>query len=275
MAHKFSVLAVALAAAACIQQAGAELYISPVLREAAVIPANGPASTPYPAYNSAPARPTVSAAPVRPSGLVVSDKLPVKTSVQMAPSKPDAPLFGRDVPIKAAINILVPNPSSWTVVFEPGIESKKVSWSGVTNWKDALGQISRENGMIIGLNDNAKRIAVTYSAEMAKRLAQPGTSAWQLEAGKSLRENLLDWAKVAGWKIDWSNSQVDYPIDHSATLVGEFSGRGGVVDRVLSATQTRETALIATFYRGNRVVVVSEAGYKPEQTSFPDVDQSN
>lgn len=276
MAHKLKALAGALAGIAFIQQASAELYISPVLRDSVEVQPSAPA--PSPTY-----RPAAQPLQAQPGQRVVRPW--VNPNTQAAPSavgsipsaapasKPINTLFGRDVPLKAALEILVPNSRSWSIVYEPGVESKKVSWRDVANWKDALGQISRENGIIIGLNEKAKRIAVTYSAEMAQKLAQPGNNVWVLQEGLSLRENLIAWGKIAGWDVDWSDTLVDYPIDHSATLVGQFSGKGGVVDRVLAATAYRETPLIGNFYKGNHVVVITNAGYNPEKPSRPQVDE--
>lgn len=272
MAHNFKKLAAALVGVACIQQASAELYISPVLRDTVEAQPSAPTAGPGYAAQAQPAQRVVRPW-VNPN---TTAQAPLSTgsipSAALA-SKPINTLFGRDVPLKAALEILVPNSNTWSIVYEPGIESKRVSWRDIPDWKAALGQISRENGIIIGLNENAKRIAVTYSAEMAQKLAQPGNNVWVLREGVSLRENLIAWGKVAGWEVDWSDTLVDYPIDHSATLVGQFYGKGGVVDRVLAATAQRETPLIGNFYKGNHVVVITTAGYNPEKPSRPQVDE--
>jgi hypothetical protein len=280
MAHKLKTLALAIAGVAFIQQVSAELYISPVLRDTVE---NQPASSGSPSYTPGTSTSSIQpGTPVKvrpwvnpntspsPAGLSVG-----AVSVAAPASKPINTLFGRDVPLKSALEILVPNSKSWSIVYEPGIENKRVSWRDVPTWKDALGQISKDNGIIIGLNENAKRIAVTYSADLAQKLAQPGNNVWELKAGLSLRENLIEWGKVAGWEVDWADTLVDYPIDHSATLVGQFYGKGGVVDRVLAATQQRETPLIGSFYKGNHVVVISVAGYNPEKPTRPQVDEAN
>jgi hypothetical protein len=283
MAHKLKTLALAIAGVAFIQQVSAELYISPVLRDTVDYQPTQSASSGSPAYatgaSSAPIQPgtQVKVRPwVNPNGNASTAPLSKGSVPQAAPvSKPINTLFGRDVPLKNAFEILVPNSKSWSIVYEPGIENKRVSWRDVPTWKDALGQISKDNGIIIGLNENAKRIAVTYSADLAQKLAQPGNNVWELKSGLSLRENLIEWGRVAGWEVDWADTLVDYPIDHSATLVGQFYGKGGVVDRVLAATQQRETPLIGNFYKGNHVVVISVAGYNPEKPSRPQVDETN
>lgn len=283
MAHKLKTLALAIAGVAFIQQVSAELYISPVLRDTVEYQPTQPASSGSSAYatgaSSAPIQPgtQVKVRPwVNPNNSASTSSLSSGSVPQAAPvSKPINTLFGRDVPLKSALEILVPNSKSWSIVYEPGIENKRVSWRDVATWKDALGQISKDNGIIIGLNESAKRIAVTYSTDLAQKLAQPGNNVWELKSGMSLRENLIEWGKIAGWEVDWADTLVDYPIDHSATLVGQFHGKGGVVDRVLAATQQRETPLIGNFYKGNNVVVISVAGYNPEKPSRPQVDETN
>ena len=44
-----------------------------------------------------------------------------------------------------------------------------------------------------------------------------------------------------------------------------FGGKDGVIDRILVATADRQTPLMGRFYKGNNVVVITEAGYSPEQ----------
>lgn len=264
MARKVSILAATLAALVCAQYAAAELYISPVLR-AAVQPAT-PAPTP---------RPYVAPLAVKPLSTPVSTPAaPVTPLATPVASVVDNALYGKSVPLKVALENLVPDRNSWSVVYEPGTEDRKVSWRDARDWRDAIAQISRNHGLTIGINEQAKRIAVTYSPGMNAKLVQPGTNVWQLKAGISLRENLIAWGKQAGWQVDWSRTVVDYPIDHPATLVGQFSGKDGVVDRLLSATQNRESPLIGRFYTGNKVVVIEESGYKAQDATTVNVDKS-
>lgn len=181
MAHKFKTLAVALAGVAFFQQVHAELYISPVLRDTVEAQPSAPASIASPsAVSTVQPGQKVNVRPwVNPNNPATAMSEQVGSIPSAAPaSAPINTLFGRDVPLKAALEILVPNSRTWSIVYEPGIENKKVSWRDVPTWKDALGQISRENSIIIGLNENAKRIAVTYTADLAQKLAQPGNNVW-------------------------------------------------------------------------------------------------
>ncbi|MHD0644550.1 TcpQ domain-containing protein [Pseudomonas aeruginosa] len=182
-------------------------------------------------------------------------------------------LFGRDVPLKAALENLVENRFAWTIVIEPGLESQKVSWSNASSWRDAVEQIGRTGGLIVKISEDSKRIVATRSESMASQLSASGSSVWSLKQGVGLRENLVAWGKLAHWEVQFVGTEINYPVDHSATLVGQFEGKGGVVDRLMMATQSREVPLKATFYKGNRVVVIREAGYKPNEATIPSVDE--
>ncbi|MBB4861406.1 hypothetical protein HNP46_000217 [Pseudomonas nitritireducens] len=198
----------------------------------------------------------------------------VPTYVQ-APAPVAAPvakpiMFGRDVPVKAAVENLASPRGAWSVVLEPGLESKKVSWSDAADWRAALDQISWSSGLVIKISDTSKRIAISRSESMAQQLiGNPNASVWTLKSGVSLRENLVEWGRIAKWDVHFVGTDINYPVDHAATLVGQFEGKGGVVDRLMMATQAREVPLKAVFYKGNRVVVIKEDGFKPTDATVP------
>lgn len=268
MAHKLSIIAATLAALVCAQQASAELYISPVLRSAVQPSVTVPAPIKQlPKIAPAVIPPT----PIAPAPVV---KVTIPATIKAPVTSLEGSLYGKSVPLSVALENLVPDRSSWTVIYEPGTEVRQVSWKGAHDWRDAIKQIGRNHNMTIAVNEKDKRIAISFSSAMANQLVKPGTNVWQLKSGISLRDNLIAWGKQAGWQIDWSSTMVDYPIDHPATMVGQFSGKGGVVDRLLNATSNRETPLIGHFYSGNHVVVIGEAGYKAEKPDRVEVDES-
>lgn len=277
MPRRLTLLAASLMGLTVSHVALAELYISPVLRNTVSYSHSTPAQKPLPA-TPASAHPATAPAPVAslpaaaPAPATIKGKSTVHGAFEMKAEQKKGSLFGKNVPLFVALENLVPNSKSWTIVFQPGTENIPVSWKDATTWRDAVVQISKSNRLMIAINESSKRISVARTAEMAKRLAQPGQDVWQLSTQLSLRGNLEAWAKKSGWKVDWGNTQIDYPVDHSATLVGNFAGRGGVVDRVLNATASREVPLTAKFYRGNNVVVIQEDGYKPEAPVAPIVD---
>ncbi|MBD8615351.1 MULTISPECIES: TcpQ domain-containing protein [Pseudomonas] len=266
MARKLNLLTAALISATCANAAYAELYISPVVRDSVTYQQPAAPVAPAAVLKAAPA-PVQAPVPVPASNGQVVGSSTVHGAFEMKDEKKAGVMsFGKNVPLFAAMENLVPQSKTWAIVFEPGTENTPVSWRDAADWRAALTQISQNNRLVIAINDGAKRISVSRTAELAKKLAQPGTQVWSLQAGKSMRENLDAWAKKAGWQVDWSKTEANYPVDHSANLVGYFAGKGGVVDKLMSATQGRDVPLTAKFYRGNNVVVISEAGYSPEHS---------
>ncbi|MBD8089222.1 toxin co-regulated pilus biosynthesis Q family protein [Pseudomonas fluorescens] len=266
MARKLNLLTAALISATCANAAYAELYISPVVRDSVTYQQPAAPVAPAAVLKAAPAPVQAPVLVPASNGQVVGSST-VHGAFEMKDEKKAGVMsFGKNVPLFAAMENLVPQSKTWAIVFEPGTENTPVSWRDAADWRAALTQISQNNRLVIAINDGAKRISVSRTAELAKKLAQPGTQVWSLQAGKSMRENLDAWAKKAGWQVDWSKTEANYPVDHSANLVGYFAGKGGVVDKLMSATQGRDVPLTAKFYRGNNVVVISEAGYSPEHS---------
>lgn len=89
---------------------------------------------------------------------------------------------------------------------------------------------------------------------------------WTLEKGKSLKENVMDWAKKAGWHVAWNGS--DYPIDVPATFTGTFDDENGPIAALSNAYAQAEQPLIFDFKSANRTLVVSNYSY--EQRFFKD-----
>ena len=195
-------------------------------------------------------------------------------AAKVAPAPAPAPIAtsGKDVPIKLALSKFLPGAEGYYFAYDPAVVDAKVSWKDAIGPVAALDQI-KSAGYHVVVSEGHKRVGVSRNASIADQLTQPGVQVWSLEAGVSLKQNLTRWSESSGWKIDWSNTYVDYPIDHGATLVGYFEGKDGVVDRLLQATLKRDHPLTATFYKGNKVVVVRDSGYKPQPAAMPNVDR--
>lgn len=268
MPHSLKTIAAALLAVMSIQNASAELYISPVMRQSVgheipdtVVVKKAQAATLH--VQSTPGL-KVSVSPAS-SGIEAGSQSQKPISVLSS---------GTQVPLPIALSQLVDDFHRWSVAYDIDVDKHKVSWSNAESNSDALDQIKSRHNLYIAKDEHAKRIAISRSESVATQLLEPGVRAWRLEAGKSLRDNLVAWGDIAGWKIDMSQTDVNYPTDHEAKLIGRFEGRDGVVDRLLKATHVRTTPLNGHFYNANHVVVVVEAGYKPERAETPNVDQS-
>lgn len=75
---------------------------------------------------------------------------------------------------------------------------------------------------------------------------------WLAEEGKSLKSLLTEWSDKAGWRLIW-NSNRNYTLTAGAMFRGRFAD---VSSALIRAFARARPAPIATFYKGNRVLVV-------------------
>lgn len=89
---------------------------------------------------------------------------------------------------------------------------------------------------------------------------------WVLSKGKTLRDNVQDWANKAGWHLAWLGS--DYPVDVPATFTGTFDDENGPIAALSNAYSQADQPLIFDFKSANRTLVVKN--YSLEQRFFKD-----
>lgn len=75
---------------------------------------------------------------------------------------------------------------------------------------------------------------------------------WEANEGDTLRELLTKWSSMAGWKLLW-NTNRNYTLSASVMFKGKFAD---VSSALIRAFARARPAPIATFYKGNRVIVV-------------------
>lgn len=173
--------------------------------------------------------------------------------------------FGKNVPLFVAFDKIIPNAKDWTVHFDTDLESFPVDWEGGNDWEGVLKAISEQNDIDISVNYEEMAIGVARESGLAFHLAKKIPQVWRLETNKSVRGNMEEWAKKAGWKIAWDKRlRIDYPVVFAATYTGKFEGKGGVVDQLIMSLKDEDVPLKATFYQGNSVVLITEAGYSQE-----------
>ena len=81
-------------------------------------------------------------------------------------------------------------------------------------------------------------------------------AAWRAEKDVSLRGILEGWGARAGWSVVWK-SQYEYRLQAGAQFAGDFVQASGELIRSVGEVQPR---LNVTFFKGNRVLVVSNDG---------------
>ena len=75
---------------------------------------------------------------------------------------------------------------------------------------------------------------------------------WEAEEGNTLRELLTKWSAMAGWKLLW-NTNRNYTLSAGVMFKGNFAD---VSSALIRAFARARPAPIATYYKGNRVIVV-------------------
>ena len=75
---------------------------------------------------------------------------------------------------------------------------------------------------------------------------------WEANEGENLRELLTKWSNMSGWKLLW-NTNRNYVLSASVMFKGKFAD---VSSALIRAFARARPAPIATYYKGNRVIVV-------------------
>lgn len=135
--------------------------------------------------------------------------------------------------------------------------------SGESNYKNSPS--------IVIENESTKTVSqVVTNVVATEKPTQEVAQSWVLDAGKSLKQNVLAWGKQAGYKVEWIGE--DYNVD-SGTMFGEFESETGPI-RQLSLDYGPESRLqkpLSFVFYQNRVLVVEDMKY--EQQGFPQFSQ--
>jgi len=75
---------------------------------------------------------------------------------------------------------------------------------------------------------------------------------WLAEEGQNLKSLLKEWGDRAGWRVVWKTNR-NYPLTAGAMFRGRFADASAALIRTFARAKP---APIATYYKGNRVLVV-------------------
>lgn len=96
------------------------------------------------------------------------------------------------------------------------------------------------------------RVTETETIEGEHYDAEDPTEDWLAEEGRNLKDILTEWSDRSGWRLVWKSNR-----NYTLTAGAMFRGRFADVSSALIRAFGRATpAPIATFYKGNRVLVV-------------------
>lgn len=86
----------------------------------------------------------------------------------------------------------------------------------------------------------------------SQTLSEDPVEDWLAEEGSTLKGLLTDWSERAGWRLIW-NSNRNYTLAAGAMFRGRFADVSSALIRTFARAKP---APVATFYKGNRVLVV-------------------
>ena len=75
---------------------------------------------------------------------------------------------------------------------------------------------------------------------------------WLVEEGQSLKSLLTQWSNESGWRLIWKSNR-NYTVNAGAMFRGRFADVSAALVRAFGRAKP---APIATFYKGNRVLVI-------------------
>lgn len=75
---------------------------------------------------------------------------------------------------------------------------------------------------------------------------------WLAEEGQSLKELLTNWSEESGWRLIWKTNR-NYTLNAGAMFRGNFADVSSALVRAFARARP---APVATFYKGNRVLVI-------------------
>ena len=95
-------------------------------------------------------------------------------------------------------------------------------------------------------------LAETSETDGQQSASEDPVEDWLAEEGSTLKGLLTDWSERAGWRLIW-NSNRNYTLAAGAMFRGRFADVSSALIRTFARAKP---APVATFYKGNRVLVV-------------------
>ena len=110
----------------------------------------------------------------------------------------------------------------------------------------------------MALNPNQYQVPENYRQQEEAKSGDNGdeqkelTKDWLAEEGQSLKDLLTAWSEESGWRLIWKTNR-NYTLNAGAMFRGNFADVSSALVRAFARARP---APIATFYKGNRVLVI-------------------
>lgn len=136
----------------------------------------------------------------------------------------------------------------------PSIDNEVITYEQYVeeNEQKAADQPS-ENEVALEQTDKiAIEEVVGAETETEKTSVEDPVQDWYAEEGQNLKALLTEWSEQSGWRLVW-NTNRNYVLNAGAMFRGRFAD---VSSALIRAFARARPAPVATFYKGNRVLVV-------------------
>ena len=117
---------------------------------------------------------------------------------------------------------------------------------------DIADYVDEDGEEIVFTNVGNEKKVVTELDIKEVKIADNTILTWEANEGENLRELLTKWSDMSGWKLLW-NTNRNYVLSASVMFKGKFAD---VSSALIRAFARARPAPIATYYKGNRVIVV-------------------
>lgn len=106
----------------------------------------------------------------------------------------------------------------------------------------------------VALKENEKVGGVWISHELDEKISYGAdVHDWEAARGETLKSLLTQWAEVSGWTLIWKLDR-DYNLEAGVVFRGTFTEVSSAIIRTFARAVPPP---IGTFYKGNRVLVIS------------------
>ena len=137
----------------------------------------------------------------------------------------------------------------------------------VVDWMQLLSYRAKAAGLSTSISSDDRYIGVADDATTAAKLSEMQPGAWILREGASLKKSLEQMAARAGWHLQWALNGVDYTVPADVILFGDFDGDNSAILQVMEAYKTAEIPLKASFWIGNRTLVIERAEFAQSEVA--------
>lgn len=204
------------------------------------------------------------------------------TETGSRPSQVSSAGWAKDLPLDIALKEIIPTDF---VLKTNGVNlNKTVSWTENLPWNIVLKTLANTGDFVANINWDLKEVSLAprsltavndISTKQPQRLVSspafvpavkpltPPVETWVLDSTLSLRQNIENWGKKAGWTVIWEGA--DYPIVAKATFTGDFASPDGPLAKLIAAYDNSEKPLVAELTTLDKVVNIQNKKNKSVQ----------